>query len=330
MEKGLRLLKILEILRQETDEDHRMGTEALRKRLSDYGMECDRRTLYNDIDALKDGGYEILCETKKSNEYYVVDRDFDIPEIQILMDAVQAASFIKEDKTVELVNKIAQLAGSERGEVLKRNLVKFGTAKVTNNVIFAVNEINAAIYGKKKISFNYFHFNADHERVYRTDDGTGSKKLYVVNPCATVFNNDKYYLFCYDDKHKNVVQYRVDRMDAVRVLDDPITPSEGAAKLDLSKHKRQLFSMYGGDEERMVLRVRNDCKMLDVVFDTFGDGVKLRDLGGEAEFSIDVQVSEPFIAWCCSFGSGLKVVAPQNVVDKVKSYVSELSDAYRG
>ena len=327
MDKGLRLLKILEILRQETDEDHRMGTEVLRKRLSDYGIDCDRRTLYNDIDALKGGGYEILSETKKSNEYYVIDRDFDIPEIQILMDAVQAASFIKEDKTVELVNKIAQLAGSERGEVLKKNLVKFGTAKVTNNVIFAVNEINAAVYGKKKISFNYFHFNAKHERVYRTDDAT-TKKLYVVNPCATVFNNDKYYLFCYDDKHKNVVQYRVDRMDAVRVLDEPITYSEEAEKLDLSKHKRQMFGMYGGNEERVILRIRNDSIMPDVVFDAFGDGVKLRDLGDEAEFAIDVQVSEPFIAWCCAFGSGLKVVAPQKVVDKVKSYVSELSDAY--
>lgn len=327
-DKGLRLLKILEILRQETDEDHHMGTERLRRRLSEYGIDCDRRTLYNDIDTLNDGGYEILTKNSTSNEYYVIDRDFDLPEIQILMDAVQAASFIKEDKTRELVDKIAQLAGSNRGDVLKKNLVKYGTAKVTNNVIFSVNEINEAIYGKKKISFNYFHFNLKHERVFRTDEATGNKKLYVVNPCATVFNNDKYYLFCYDDKHGNVVQYRVDRMDAVKVLDEPITPSEEAKKLDLSKHKRQMFEMYGGEKERVVLRAKNDSKMLDVVFDTFGDEVRLREVDGEAEFAIEVQVSDPFIAWCCSFGDGMRAVAPQKVVDRIKSYISTVQKAY--
>ena len=153
----IRLLRLWEILKKETDEDHPMGTTTLINRLNDEGMKCNRATLYGDIALLNKFGYEILCNRAISNEYYVVNRDFDIPEIQILIDAVQAASFVTEHKTPVLVDKLAQLAGSQRAVVLKKNIVEFSTVKGDNELIYyMVDEITTAITKKKKIEFYYF------------------------------------------------------------------------------------------------------------------------------------------------------------------------------
>jgi len=138
----IRLLRIWEILQKDTDEDHPMGTETLREKLLEGGIDCHRTTLYEDIKLLNDSGYEILCRRGRSNQYYVMDRKFSNPEVHILMDAVQAASFITNRKTAELVDKIAHLAGSQKALVLKKNIVQFNTAKSDNeNIYYSVNEI---------------------------------------------------------------------------------------------------------------------------------------------------------------------------------------------
>lgn len=164
----IKYLKIWDILRQETDEQHPISTPDLIARLEACGIACDRRTLYRNIEELNENGYEILVKKGKPNGYYVEDRSFDIPEIQILMDAVQAASFITDKKTPVLIDKIAQLAGSQRAEVLKSNIVQFGTVKGSNeSIYYSVNEISQAIIEKRKIGFYYFDFDIHHKRKYR-------------------------------------------------------------------------------------------------------------------------------------------------------------------
>lgn len=332
--KRIRLIKLWEMLSRETDADNPLGTQEILRRLKNMGIECVRKTLYNDISLLQQYGYEVICNNGvgKSNEYYVEERGFSIPEVQILMNAVQAASFITERKTGELINKVAQLSGSGRGEVLKRNIVEFGTVKGTNeNIYYSVNEISAAIISGNKIGFHYFDYDARHERAYRMDkENASEKRVYVVNPLATVFKNDNYYLFCYNDKYGNIAQYRVDRMDRVRVLNEKITPSKVAESFDLAKHKKQLFAMYGGEETKVTLKARNDYKILDVIFDTFGGEINLQSLNDETvEFTADVQVSPTFIAWCCSLGDNLKVTAPADVAESIKEYIQKLNDSYR-
>ena len=150
----IRPLKIWEILKKETDEDHPMPTGVLLDKLREHGIDSHRTTLYSDIDLLNECGYEIMCHRGRSNLYYVADRSFSNPEVHILMDAVQAASFITEKKTSELVDKIAELAGSQKGLVLKNNIVSFNDAKSTNEAIYYnVNTIIDAINLKKKIIF---------------------------------------------------------------------------------------------------------------------------------------------------------------------------------
>ncbi len=319
----IRLVKILEILRQETDEDNPMPTNTLIKKLAGMGIECDRRTLYRDIQVLNEHGYEVLHTRGISNEYYVVDRSFDIPELRILLDAVQAASFITPKKTEVLVDKIADLAGSHRAEVLKKNIMRFNITKHTNEAIYYnVNEIERAIMEWKKVSFFYFDYNAKGDRVFRKD-----KKRYVVNPYATVFSNDNYYLVCYSDKYKNVVHYRIDRMDSVAVETEDITPVPAIENFDITEHKKQVFGMYVGAEERVSIQIDNS--LIDAVMDKFGEDVPLIDRGdGTAQLDISVQVSPAFLAWCCSFGDKLRVVYPNKVVGHVKNYIVSLYKNY--
>lgn len=319
----MRLFKIWEILRTETDEDNPMNTPTLLHKLAKSGIECDRRTLYKDIRALNEFGYEVLHRRGISNEYFVVDRNFDVPELRILLDAVQAASFITPKKTEALVNKIAALAGSHRAELLKNHIMRFNITKHTNEAIYYnVDEIERAIIEKKKVSFFYFDYNAKGERIFRKD-----KKRYVVNPYATVFSNDNYYLVCYSDKYKNMTHYRIDRMDMVQVEQESITPADCVKGFDITEHRKQVFGMYVGKEERVSITI--DSSIIDPVMDKFGEGVKLVDGGnGTAQLDISVQISPAFLGWCCSFGEKLTVVYPTSVVKQVTDYVETLANKY--
>lgn len=326
MEKSiskLKMLKIWEILVRETDEDNPMTSTELISRLEAMGISCDRRTLYKDIDALNENGYEVLCNRAKKNEYYVLDRKFDDAELHILIDAVQAASFVTEKKTDELVNKIAGLSGSHRAEILKSNAVAFNTVKNLNEKIYySVNEIITAINEKKKIEFYYFDYGVDGKRIYRRN-----KQLYWVNPYATIFSNDCYYLLCYDDKHEKMSHYRIDRMDSVTISQRDIKKRDDLAAFNVKKHKKQVFSMFAGEDERVTFQI--DKCLIDGMFDKFGSMVRMRELeNGFAEFSVDVQLSPAFIGWCLSFGSKLKVTQPSYVVDKIKAEIDALKSLY--
>ena len=326
--KRLRLLRLWEMLNTESDEDNPLGTEEIRRRLAEFDIECDRRTLYNDIETLQSAGFEIFCHRGKSNQYYVVDRKFSVPEILIVMDAVQAASFITEKKTADLVNKVGSLAGSRKGEVLQKNVVQFSTVKSNNeSIYYSVNEICQAISNKKKISFNYFDYDVSYNRNYRpTSDG--KPRLYVVSPVATVFSNDNYYLFCYDDKHMNITQYRVDRMSGVSMLDEDITPNENISNFDISTYKKQLFGMYGGEETE--IRIEADKGLIDVIHDKFGSSVRLYVVDEKTiGFCTKVQVSPTFFAWCCSFGKNLRLVSPDDTVKELRNYIKSLHNMYK-
>jgi predicted DNA-binding transcriptional regulator YafY len=317
------LLKIWEILCQETDEDNPMASTVLLDKLNEMNIACDRRTLYRYIEVLNEWGYEINSYRGRNNDYWVDDRKFNMPELHIMLDAVQAASFIPKEKTTELVKKIASLAGSRKGEVLKSNIVAFNTTKNTNDSIYySVNEIVTAIRKKKQIIFYYFDYDINHNRVYRRDH-----HHYKANPCATIFSGDRYYLLSYDSRYDKISHYRIDRMEQVQIIDDDVILPANNADVDYYKHKRQLFGMFSGETEKV--RIEMHESLIDVIFDVFGDNVKMKRLSdGFVRFSADVQVSPVFYGWCCSFGANLRVVAPQSVVDGMKEHTKELFDMY--
>lgn len=320
----IKLLKLWEILSQDSDEDHPLSTKLIIEKLKSQGIEYDRKTLYEDIRLLNEYGYEVLCEKgQHCNRYCVVDRSFDVPELHILMDAVQAAGFITEKKTTELVDKIASLGGSNRAEVLKTNLVHFNTTKHSNeNIYYNVNEIGEAILSGKKMSFLYFNYNERGERVFRKD---GSR--YVVNPVATVFSNDNYYLLCYHDKYDNAASYRVDRMTEVKVETEDINKSKRPKNLDVSMHRKQAFSMYAGEKVRV--RLQADKSLIDVLMDKFGEELHIISNGDSVQLETDVQLSPIFFGWCLSFGRKLKIISPKSLREDLHKYLNEIEAEYQ-
>lgn len=319
----IRLLRIWEILNRETDEDHPMGTETLREKLLEGGIDCHRVTLYEDIKLLNEAGYEIMTRRGRSNQYYVMDRKFSNPELHILMDAVQAASFITPKKSDELVDKIAHLAGSQKAAVLKKNIVQFNTAKSSNeNIYYSVSEIVTAINNRQKILFLYFDYDENHNRVYRHGG-----HHYVVSPYATIFADGHYYLVIYDSRHKKMVHYRIDRMAEVELLEELAEMPPDELAFDVATHKKQLFGMFSGEATTVTIEMKK--YLLDVVFDLFGEKTRIVSVDEDwIRFSVDVQISDLFFGWCCSFGKNLKLIAPQNILDDFIAYTNKIKEQY--
>lgn len=319
----LKLVKIWEILSQETDEEHPMTTQEILDKLAEMGIVCDRRTLYADIKALSECGYEICCRRAISNEYYVKDRKFSIAEIRIMMDAVQAAGFITDDKTEEFIVKLAALAGSRRGEALKDNIVAFNNTKTDNgDIYYNVETITAAIQQNKKVKFTYFDYDISHKRKYRKEG-----KFYYMNPYALVMDNDNYYFLGCDMYHDNMISFRVDRMEQVQVSRHDKEDLELLRKFDLQNYKKQIFGMYSGDIKEVTIRAHNE--LMDTIYDLFGPKTRLSKYDdNEFVFTTQVQLSPQFFGWCCSFGDNLKITAPNSVVNELEDYIEGLTKAY--
>lgn len=322
----IKLLKILEILRQDSDEDNYIETGELLGKLSAMRIVCDRRTLAADIETLNNYGYEVLCEKSPGmpNRYCVADRSFSVSELRILMDAVQASCFVTPKKTEELVGKIAELGGSHRAELLRSNIVKFNTTKSNNeNIFYNISEINAAIENGKKVSFQYFDYDEKHEHKYRKEG-----KRYFVNPLATIYDDDNYYLVCYYARYEGVIHYRIDRMDHVQMVDNQPIDAYKGEPIDIKHHKKTLFGMFQGEEQEVEFIA--DKSLLDVIFDVFGDEVELAsEEGNRVRFKSFVQLSPTFFGWCLSFGDNLKVVGPNEVVVQLKRIIIGFDDLYK-
>ncbi len=311
----IKLLKLYELLRNETDESHPISRRDLCNRLNELGISSNVRTLSKDIEVLQENGFEIMSYLKdKERFYYIPEHELSIPEIKILIDAVQAASFITEKKTAELVEKVAALAGSHSAELLKKNMVCFNTRKHTNEaVLYTVDSIEDAIIRKKKIAFNYFHLNEKAEREYVLTP-TGRKKRYYVEPVALVFNEDNYYLMGYMARHPDkTASYRIDRIDHIEVVEESILSDEALEKIkSVADFTEQAFKMFSGELEEVVLQF--DKSLVGPVFDKFGEQTIMTAIDEKTcEAHVHVQISPTFFGWLAQFGSKMYVSQPKEV-----------------
>lgn len=316
----IKLLKLYELLQQETDEEHPLTTMTIVHRLGEAGISCDRRTLSKDMAILNEYGYEFMWrKVSKEKGYYVEDRSFSVPELKILIDAVQAASFITDKKTAELVDKIANLGGSHRADILKDNMVCFNTRKHSNEAIYYnVNYLEDAIQQQKKVIYRYFDLNEYGEKVYRKDG-----HHYVAEPVALVFNEDNYYLVAYSAKHDGTANYRVDRMDAVEVLDEPISEKALQLRDSISSYTEQAFKMYGGQPMDITIQFNN--KLIGVVYDKFGEGTRMVRLTEDScVATVKVQVSPTFWGWIFQFGGQMRITSPESMIAEYKQHVAKL------
>lgn len=313
--RKVKLIKLLELLRQNTDMQHPMTNSQVCAAMDEMGIPCDRRIISQDVAALNELGYEIMV-TMIGHEkaYYVEDRNFSLPELKILIDAVHASSFITEKKSAELIEKIAALGGTHRAEVLKRNMVCFNTRKHSNEkILYTIDAIEEAILTQKKVIFLYFDLNENGERIYRRGG-----HHYVVEPIALVFNEDNYYMTCYSSRHDSTSNYRVDRMDGVKVIEEPCCEKAIALRDEVAAYTEQAFKMFGGQLEDVVLEF--DRSLIGVVYDKFGESVKMMPSGDEnIVATVKVRISPTFWGWLFQFGKQMRVISPAHLSEQFTS-----------
>ncbi|MCD8013976.1 MAG: transcriptional regulator [Lachnospiraceae bacterium] len=316
----IKLLKLVDLLRQETDEQHPLTTAQICERLNEMDIPCDRRVLSKDIDLLNANGVEVRwTSVGKGKGYYIESRDFSVPELKILIDAVCAANFITDKKTASLVNKIASQGGTNRAEILKSNLAYYNTRKHSNeNIYDNVAAVEDAIQRRKKIIFRYFDLNIRDKRAYRRDG-----HHYVVEPVALVYNEDNYYAVVYSAKHDNTANYRLDRMDDVEVIDESISERALALRNSVSENTEQAIKMYGGELQTVILEF--DIRLIGMVYDRFGEKISMMPAGiDKVAATVDVQISPTFWGWLFQFGKQMRVISPEVVVKEQRERIEEL------
>lgn len=318
----MKLLFLMEMLHQDSDEQHPLTTRAICTRLGEKGISCDRRTLAKDVQVLNEQGYEVMsrmCGHEKG--YYVDDRSFSVPELKILIDAVQAASFITPEKSARMIEKIAALGGSHCAEILQGNMVCFNTRKHSNEAIYYnVDALETALQRKSRASFCYFDLDENRQRVYRKE-----KQRYVVDPVALVFMEDNYYLMCYTPKYRAITNYRVDRMDAVEVEEEAVCPEAIVPRENVAAYTEQMFKMFGGEKRRVTLQF--DRVLIGSVYDKFGEEVRMRKTDEHTcQAEMTVQLSPTFWGWMFQFGDKMRLLEPR---DAVEEFLARASAAVR-
>jgi len=317
----IKLVKILEMLRQESDENNPLKTIELCQRLNDMGIQCDKKTLSKDIATLNEYGYDVQYkQIGHEKGYFIQNAVFSVAELKILIDAVQAAGFVTDEKTQALVEKVASLGGSSKRSILDDNIVLFNITKHTNEDIYEnVATLETALKERKKASFKYFDRNEHQEKIYRKE---GNR--YIVEPMALIFNDDNYYLMSYSAKYDGITNYRVDRMEAVEVEDEPVSKKAIVEDADIAEYRKQVFKMYGGPVTEVA--VEFDDKLIGVVQDKFGEHVKIIRIGTDKCIaSLNVQVSPTFWGWIFQFGKQMRIVSPEPLAEEYKKLAQEIS-----
>jgi predicted DNA-binding transcriptional regulator YafY len=313
----------MKALLEKTDENNPMTVSELSAELVRYGVTAERKTIYADIEILTLYGLDIIKQRDKSVKYYIASRQFELPELKVLVDAVQSSRFITEKKSAELIAKLSSLTSAAQARELRRQVHVAGRAKSFNeSAYYCVDVIHSAINNGKKITFKYFDYDYRKNRVYRKDGA-----IYIVTPITLCWDSDKYYLVAYSEAHDELRHYRVDRMaetseheDAAAVLDTD--------RFDVAKHIQRVFGMYGGETVRATLSF--DESLINNVLDHFGKDVHITAKDNRrVEVTADVSVSPVFLGWIIQFGDRAEIKAPDSLITAMCELIESHVKQYR-
>ena len=320
----LKLLYIIKILSEQTDEAHPITTKDLITKLEEYGIAAERKSIYNDIAQLTDFGYDIIQKDNRTGGgYYLASREFELAELKLLVDAVQSSRFITQKKSRELIAKLEKLISKHDGTKLQRQVYVAGRVKTENESIFYhVDTIHKAIFENRKIEFIYLDYDASKKLVPRK----GGQK-YVISPWSLIWKEENYYLLAYDDKEELVKHYRVDKMDAVEMAEEKRNGAEAFAAIDLAQYANKAFGMYSGEEETVTLSFQRS--LLGVVIDRFGTDISIREDGERMRARVRILVSGQFFGWLCGIGGGITIAGPEKVREEYRKRLLDLAMDYR-
>lgn len=317
----LRPIYLIKILKERTDEDHYLTTNQLCSILkNEYGIETHRTTIKGDIEVLQQAGIGINAVRSTQNQYNYTDREFDIAELKLLIDAVQSAKFLTKTKSDQLASKLTALAGINKARELKRNLAVDGRYKVENDLILEIIDvINEAINQRRKILFQKVEYNVKKERVLHHGG-----EQYVFSPYSLVWDGDNYYIVGYSEKYNSIGSHRVDRiLQCPVILDETIDPIP--IGFDINKYINTMFRMYNAP--RRVVELVCDNGVMDAIIDRFGPDVETYACD-QQNFRVitEVAVGTVFFNWIFGFGGLVKIKAPEDVKQQYKEQVLKAAE----
>ncbi len=321
-----KMLVLLEIFQQQSDVDHRLTVPMLEKLLAKQGVPSERKSIYTDIAALQDAGYAIELIRGPRGGYYLEERDFELAELEILVDAVQNSRFITERKSTSLIKKLSHLASKYQASNLARQVFVSGRVKSMNeSVYYNVDAIHRAISDNLQVQFTYWTHNLKMRRVQRTP-----KTLYTVSPWALAYEGGNYYLIAYQTyaEPHGIRHYRVDKMSTVEPTRRTRLGQEEYRGFDLAAYTNKMFKMYHGTDERVTLRCEN--YYIDAMIDRFGKEIMIIEEANETHFHFDVtvSVSPQFFGWVCGFSGGVEITAPTRTRQEMKAFLATLAAGY--
>ena len=319
-----KILALREILLRESDEEHPLSSTQIIALLAKRGIEAERKSVYTDIEALREAGMDIVRSGEgRGSGYFAASRRFELPELKLLVDSVQSSKFITAKKTRALIGKLEGLTSRHQARDLSRQVYVTGRVKTMNeSIYYNVDELHRAIAADRQIRFRYFEFTAERKRQYRRDGA-----FYQVSPFALIWESENYYLLAYEESSGLLKHYRVDKMTDIRLTEEPRQGRELFEKQDMSAYTRKVFGMFSGREAQVRLRFEN--RLAGAVLDRLGsDAMLIPD--GEGHFSVlaEVVVSPQFYAWVCGFGTGVRILAPQWAAGGYAEHIRAIAGLY--
>lgn len=319
----LKLIYLVKIFEERTDRYHGLTLSEISSALGEYNISAERKSLYDDIEALRVCGYDIKVTRDSHVRYYLDTRRFELAELKLLSDAVQSSKFLTSKKSRELIRKIGELGSKYEAAQLGRqdfsaNRIKTENEEIYNNIV----AIHTAIAENKKIKCHYFEWNSHKQRILRKNGDE-----YILSPWALSWDDEFYYLVAYDSDGGKVKHFRVDKMIRVRILDERRETDGSGNDFDMALYSQKAFNMYGG--EAMNVRILADNSLAGVVIDRFGTDVTILNHGDKFEFCTKVMISPTFYSWVLGFGNKMKILSPDSVAKEAEEIARQVLEVYK-
>ena len=321
----LKMLYLAKILLEETDDQHALTMQEIIAKLRLCGVNADRKTLYLDFEELRTFGLDVIATQASRNTYYHIgNRNFELPELKLLVDSVQSAKFITEKKSKELIHKLESLVSRHQAKHLQRQVIVSGRVKSMNeSIYYNVDKLHEAINADCRIKFKYYRWNIKKEMELRRDG-----EWYYTSPWGLMWDDENYYLVAYDAEHDTILHFRVDKMLQISTIDEKREGKEAFEAFNMPRYTKSLFDMYVGELTRVQLEVDNE--LVGVMIDRFGKDIPVIPVD-ESHFktSVDVTFSNQFLGWIFALGDKVKITGPDAVVKKMKAEARNLVNLYK-
>ncbi len=320
----LKLVYLIKILLEQTDEEHSITMQEIMEALAAYDITAERKSIYADLEEIRNLGIDIVGEQRgKTYLYHVAGRQFELAELKLLVDAIQSSKFITARKSRELIKKLESLASVHEAKQLQRQVYVSGRIKTMNeSIYYNIDELHNAIGANRKIRFQYFQWNLKKEMELRKGG-----KFYEISPWALSWDDENYYLIGYDAEEEKIKHFRVDKMLKISCLEEAREGRELFDRFDMGAYSRKSFGMFGGEEEYVKLLCDNS--LAGVIIDRFGKDVMMVPMDeGHFRVNVNVAVSEPFFGWLFGLGDKVQILGPDRVAEMMKEMLRKVSGRY--